>query len=886
MKKLTSTEIRDLWLKFFESKGHEVRPSVSLIPVNDPTLLWINSGVATLKKYFDGTETPTNPRITNSQKSIRTNDIENVGVTARHHTLFEMLGNFSIGDYFKHEAIPWAWEFLTGEDWLAFDPELLYVTYYPKDTETKEIWESIPGFINDHLVPVDDNFWDIGAGPCGPDTEIFYDRGEAFDNLDKDDPENYPGGENERWLEIWNLVFSEFNHMPDDTYQPLPHKNVDTGAGLERLTSVIQGTATNFETDLFMPIIHAVEKLTDGIRYEESSAKVKTSFKVIADHIRAVSFAISDGALPSNEGRGYIIRRLIRRSVMHGRRLGIKELFLSELVPVIADIMGAYYEGLRSNMTFVQEVIHSEEERFHETIEGGEDQLATLIEGLIERQETVISGSQAFTLYDTFGFPLELTQEMANENNMTVDVEGFEREMAQQRERARSARSSQDSMSVQSEIYRKIESNFDFVGYSQYQTNATIEAIIQNDQLIDQVDKHQDNVGVVFNRSPFYAEMGGQVADNGGIYDGDDLIAVITNVKKLPNGQFMHSVTTTDCPLNQGQSYTLKINTDERFKTNQNHSATHLLHKALKTILGEHANQAGSYVGPDRLRFDFSHFGKITEDELKSIEFFVNQMIEDGLDVNITEMPIDEAKSLGAMALFGEKYGNIVRVVNIGGESIELCGGTHVNNTNQISTFKILSESGIGAGIRRIEALTGQAAIEYYRQEEKLLQDVKAQLKVAQSDQLLKRIEQLQQELQQAHSEIESLSTKLVQQSSDDIFKNVIEYQGVTYITARLDGQSDDALRNLGDLWRSKASSDILIVASENDGKVLLFVFVNDKAIEMNVKAGDLIKPLANIIGGGGGGRPQMAQAGGKLPEKIEDMFKATESIIESLLSK
>ena len=885
MKKLTSAEIRDLWLKFFESKGHEIRPSASLIPVNDPTLLWINSGVATLKKYFDGTETPANPRITNSQKSIRTNDIENVGVTARHHTLFEMLGNFSIGDYFKYEAIPWAWEFLTGEEWLNFDPELLYVTYYPKDTETKEIWESIPGFINDHLVPVDDNFWDIGAGPCGPDTEIFYDRGEAYCNLAEDDPENYPGGENERWLEIWNLVFSEFNHMPDDTYQPLPHKNVDTGAGLERLTSVIQDTPTNFETDLFMPIIQAVEALTDHVVYTESSDKVKTSFKVIADHIRAVAFAISDGALPSNEGRGYIIRRLIRRSVMHGRRLGIKTLFLSELVPVIAEIMGTYYQGLRENMEFVQTVIRSEEERFHETIEGGEEQLAELIQSLIEKNETVIPGNQAFTLYDTFGFPLELTQEMASEKNLSVDVEGFEVEMNQQRERARNARTSQESMSVQSEVYRKIDSDFDFLGYTQFQTNATIEYIIQNDAFIDQLGQNQE-AGIVFNRSPFYAEMGGQIADTGGIYDGDDMIAVIDNVKKLPNGQFLHQVMTTDMPLNKGQSYTLKINAEERFKTNQNHSATHLLHKALKTILGEHANQAGSYVGPDRLRFDFSHFGKITEDELKSIEFFVNQMIEQGLDVNITEMPIDEAKALGAMALFGEKYGNIVRVVNIGGESIELCGGTHVNNTNQISTFKILSESGIGAGIRRIEALTGQAAIEYYRQEEKLLHDIKAQLKVVQNDQLLRKIEQMQEELQAAHSEIESLSSKLMKQSSADIFKDNKEYKDLTYITTRLDGQSDEAIRNLGDLWRDKNYSDLLFVASQNDDKVLFFVFANDKAIEQNVKAGDLIKPLAKIIGGGGGGRPQMAQAGGKLAEKIDEMFQSVESVMDTLISE
>ncbi|HBY90314.1 alanine--tRNA ligase [Ruoffia sp. FAM 24228] len=884
MKQLTSAEIRDLFLTFYKGKGHDIRPSASLIPINDPTLLWINSGVATLKKYFDGTETPENPRITNSQKSIRTNDIENVGVTARHHTLFEMLGNFSIGDYFKEEAIEWAWEFLTGEKWLGFDPEKLFVTYYPEDTETKELWEAIPNFDNSHLVPVEDNFWDIGAGPCGPDTEIFYDRGESYNNLAEDDPENYPGGENERWLEIWNLVFSEFNHMPDDTYVPLPHKNVDTGMGLERLVSVIQDTPTNFETDLFMPIIEKIETLTDGIKYSKSN-EGKVSFKVIADHIRAVAFAISDGALPSNEGRGYIIRRLIRRSVMHGRRLGITTLFLSDLVPTITEIMGDYYAELNEKLDFVQSIIKNEEERFHETIGDGELQLENILAQLKEEGKTVVSGEQAFQLYDTFGFPLELTEEMALENNFTVDNDGFEVEMEKQRERARAARSNEESMSVQSEALQAVTSEFEFVGHSQLSSNATIKAIIKDEESLDHLPINEE-AWVFFNRSPFYAEMGGQVADSGGIYDGSELIAEVNDVQKAPNGQYMHKVKPLSMRLNEGQSYTLVVNGKTRLKTNQNHTATHLLHQGLKTILGEHANQSGSYVGPDRLRFDFSHFGKVTDEELKQIEQYVNDFIQNAVNVDINEMPIDEAKALGAMALFGEKYGDIVRVVNIGNESIELCGGTHVSNTNDIGTFKLVSESGIGAGIRRIEALTGQAAIEYYQEKEAILQAVQAELKVQQTQQLLPRIHQLQEELKEAHSKVESLSAKLLQEESGNLFNETEEVEGITFVSVVQENQSTDGLRQLGDVWREKQASNILVAVSNQDDKATLLVFVDDETVAKGTKAGDIIKPLAKLIGGGGGGRPQMAQAGGKKPAGIQDMINAIPEAIKATIKE
>ncbi|MRJ47493.1 alanine--tRNA ligase [Fundicoccus ignavus] len=883
MKQLNSAQVRQMWLDFFEEKEHLILPSASLVPVNDPTLLWINSGVATLKKYFDGTEVPENPRLANSQKSIRTNDIENVGYTARHHTMFEMLGNFSIGDYNKVEAIPMAWEFLTGEKWLNFDPELLYVTYYPEDNETKEIWENIDGFDPTHLVAEEGNFWDIGAGPCGPNTEIFYDRGEAYNDLPEGDPENYPGGENERWLEIWNLVFSEFNHLPDGTYQPLPNKNVDTGMGLERVVSVIQDTPTNFETDLFMPIIKAIETYANGVEFETAEA-LKVSFKVIADHVRAVSFAISDGALPSNEGRGYILRRLIRRSVMHGRKLGIKGAFMSKLVPVIAEIMGDFYHELRQNMAFVQQVILNEEDRFHETIEAGETHLMDIIAELKSAGKNEITGPQAFQLYDTFGFPLELTEEIAQDNNFTVDAAGFDVEMEAQRERARSARSQEESMSVQSAVLQTIDFDFEFVGYEQLSTNGTIKAIVINDELHDQLPARSEG-WVFFNRSPFYAEMGGQVADNGAIFDGPDMLAEVLDVKKAPNGQFMHKLRTLEMPLNINQSYTLTVDRQARIKTNQNHTATHLLHKALKVVLGDHANQAGSYVGPDRLRFDFSHFGKVTDEELKQIASIVNYYIENAVDVDITEMSIDDAKALGAMALFGEKYGDVVRVVNIANESIELCGGTHVTNTNEIGTFKLISESGIGAGIRRIEALTGQAAIADYQAKEQLLTDVQAQLKVQQLDQLAHRIELMQEELKATHSKVESLSAKIMQQESDNLFNDVQTASDITFIGLKLDNQNMDGLRNLGDVWRQKAASNVLVLAAAQDDKANLMVLVDDETVAKGLKAGDLIKPLAKQIGGGGGGRPQMAQAGGKNPAGIDQMLSEIATEITNLMN-
>lgn len=871
MKQLTSNDIRNLFLDFWASKGHKVEPSASLVPVDDPTLLWINSGVATLKKYFDGSVKPDNPRITNVQKSIRTNDIENVGVTARHHTLFEMLGNFSIGDYFKEEAIPWAWEFLTDEKWLGFDPDLLYVTYYPEDTDTKRIWSEKVGLTDEHIVAVADNFWDIGAGPCGPDTEIFYDRGPKFQDLDDSDPEMYPGGENERYLEIWNLVFSEFNHMPDGSYQPLPHKNVDTGMGLERVVSIVQDAPTNFETDLFMPIIHKIEELAGKVKYGKDK-QADVSFKVIADHVRAVSFAIGDRALPSNEGRGYILRRLIRRSVMHGQKLGINRLFLFELVPVVADIMAVYYPEVKANQEFIIKVITNEEQRFQETIHDGLDILYSVFDTIEQNNTQVVPGKDAFKLYDTYGFPLELTEEYAEEKGFTVDKDGFNEEMQSQRNRARAARQVEDSFSVQTRVLGEIDVDSRFVGYDQLVINSELSVLIVEDELQNTANAGE-TVQVIFKETPFYAEMGGQVTDKGLLQDKTGkVVGEVTEVKRAPNGQHLHTVAVKS-QLHVGYVYTLQVDENRRRSITKNHTATHLLHQALKDTLGSHAAQAGSLVAPNYLRFDFTHFGQVTAEELLEMETIVNQKIWDALPVTTLETTIDKAKEMGAMALFGEKYGKEVRVVKVGDYSIELCGGNHVANSQDIGVFKIRSESGIGAGVRRIEAVTSQVAYDYFRQKEAELTAAAQAVKAQQTKEVVTKIEGLKQHLKEIEAEKDSLRSKLMAVESQDIFSNVEEVNGFSYITYHAKNQGMNDLREMADQWRQKASSDVFVVASDLDGKVsLLAAVAKDKT--KSIKAGDLIKEIAPLVGGGGGGRPDMAQAGGKDPSGIPEALK------------
>lgn len=872
MKQLTSAEVRQLFLDFFKSKGHSVEPSASLVPVNDPTLLWINSGVATLKKYFDGSVVPENPRITNAQKSIRTNDIENVGKTARHHTMFEMLGNFSIGDYFKEEAIHWAWEFLTGAEWMAFDPELLYVTVYPKDTEAKRIWHEEVGLPLDHIVEIEDNFWDIGAGPSGPDTEIFYDRGEEFNDLAPDDPENYPGGENERYLEIWNLVFSEFNHKPDGTYEPLPHKNIDTGMGLERMVSIVQNAPTNFETDLFLPIIKQVEDLSGHFQYGDN-AQTDISFKVIADHIRALSFAIGDGALPSNEGRGYVLRRLLRRAVMHGKKLGIDEAFLYKLVPTVGHIMESYYPEILEQQDFIEKVVKNEEERFHETINEGLEILTELLEKVKKEHGDTLAGSDIFKLYDTYGFPVELTEEVAEDEGLKVDHAGFEQEMEAQRTRARNARSTETSMGVQSALLTDIKVDSKFVGYEKEVADSECLVIISDDKLVSQIS--EGAAQLIFAETPFYAEMGGQVADTGEIRDeAGNLVAQVNDVQKAPNGQFLHQVDVVG-EIKEGTNYHLAIDSARRNKIIKNHTATHLLHKALKEVLGSHANQAGSLVAPGHLRFDFSHFGQVTAEELVQMEAIVNEKIWEAIPVGTIETDIDTAKQMGAMALFGEKYGHDVRVVNVGDWSIELCGGVHVKNTEDIGIFKIVSESGIGAGVRRIEAVTSKEAYELLFGEETQLKEIAQIVKSPQIKEVVAKTEQLQQQLRQLQKDNEALASKLANQQAGDVFNNVENAGDLRFIAAQIQVKDMNQLRQLADQWKQKDLSDVLVLATTNEGKVNLLAAMNDKALAAGFAAGDLIKTIAPMVGGGGGGRKDMAQAGGKNPAGIPEALAA-----------
>lgn len=872
MKKLSSSEIRSMFLEFFKEKGHQVEKSASLIPVDDPTLLWINSGVATLKKYFDGSIIPENPRITSSQKSIRTNDIENVGVTARHHTMFEMLGNFSIGDYFKEEAIVWAWEFLTDEKWMGLDPEKMYVTIHPEDHETRSIWEDVVGLPADRVLDEEDNFWDIGEGPCGPNTEIFYDRGQENNNLPEDHPESYPGGENERWLEVWNLVFSQFNHMPDGSYQPLPNKNIDTGMGLERIASIIQDAPTNFETDLFMPIINKIEEIS-GVDYE-TAGDLKVSFKVIADHIRAITFAIADGALPSNEGRGYVLRRLIRRSVMHGRKLNITDLFLTDLIPVVGDIMSDFYPNVVSNREFVTKVVEQEEKRFHETLTEGLEHLMDVFKRLEEKEETVISGKDAFLLYDTFGFPVELTEEYASEREYSVDLEGFKEEMEKQRERARAARTTDQSMQVQSALLTKLTAESEFVGYAGLTAQSTLNTIVFEDEFVDTLTAG-NTAQLVFDQTPFYAEKGGQIGDEGLIFDENgNIVAKVIDTKEAPAGQNLHLAEVLGV-LEVGKEYKLEVTTLRRLLIQRNHTATHLLHQALKDVVGVHANQAGSLVAPDHLRFDFTHLEKVNDEQLAEIERIVNQKIVEAHPVVTTVTSIDKAREMGAMALFGEKYGDVVRVVSIDDYSIELCGGTHVKNTADIGLFKITSESGIGAGVRRIVARTSEGALSWINEQLAILSETAVLTKVQTVEQVVDRVHNLHEEIAELRRENESLQAKLSNAQAADMFENVQTVGDFTLITEKVDAKNIDQLRQIADKWRAENPSDVLVLAIAAGDKVNMLAAVNDKALGAGLKAGDLIKTIAPKVGGGGGGRPEMAQAGGKNPAGIPDAFAA-----------
>lgn len=871
---MKASEIRSKWLEFFESKGHKIEPSAPLVPHNDPSLLWINAGMAPLKPYFDGRVVPDNPRIANSQKCIRTNDIENVGKTRRHHTFFEMLGNFSIGDYFKEEVITWAWEFLTSPQWIGFDPHRLSVTVYPEDTEAFELWNKKIGLPEERIYKLQDNFWDIGEGPCGPCTEIFYDRGDAYGDLN--DPECWPGGENERFLEVWNLVFSQFNHNKDGSYTPLPNKNIDTGAGLERFASILQDVDSNFDTDLFQPIIQQTCKLA-GVTYKQEE-ETDVALKVIADHIRTVVFSVGDGVLPSNEGRGYVIRRLLRRAVRYGKVLGMDKPFLYSLTPVVGEIMGVYYPEVVQKREFIEKVIRTEEERFHETLSDGLAILAEMVDKARKTGSSEISGPDAFKLYDTYGFPFDLTEDFAAEKGMTVDRAGFDQAMQEQRDRARAARQDADSMKVQGGPLADYTVKSEFVGYTDLVTTAKVLEIVHENRFVDLVGTGE-TCQVILDVTPFYAESGGQVSDHGYMTAGDTVLKV-EDVGKAPHGQHVHTVVVESGVLRRGDQVQATVTQEVREDIIKNHTATHLLHKALKEVLGDHVNQAGSLVAPDRLRFDFSHFGSISAEELQDIEQRVNAQIWRSIDVDISLKPIAEAKAMGAMALFGEKYGEIVRVVRVGGYSLELCGGCHVRNTSQIGLFKIVSESGIGSGVRRIEAMTGRAAYEYLDGQLQLLRDAAGLLKSNIAD-VPKRIDGLLAQLKEISRENESLKAKLSGIEAGSLTDQVKQVNGVALLAAEVSAGDMETLRNIVDQMKSKLGSAVIVLGASADDKVNLVAAVTPDLVSRGYHAGKLIKEVAALCGGSGGGRPDMAQAGGKDPSKLKEAIQSVEKLVE-----
>ncbi|MCL4910681.1 alanine--tRNA ligase [Streptococcus suis] len=872
MKNLSSAQIRQMWLEFWKSKGHSVEPSANLVPVNDPTLLWINSGVATLKKYFDGSVIPDNPRITNAQKSIRTNDIENVGKTARHHTMFEMLGNFSIGDYFRDEAIEWGFELLTSPEWFAFPKDKLYMTYYPDDMDSYNRWIAL-GVEPSHLIPLEDNFWEIGAGPSGPDTEIFFDRGTDFD------PENIgirlleEDIENDRYIEIWNIVLSQFNAdpaVPRSEYKELPNKNIDTGAGLERLAAIFQGAKTNFETDLFLPIIREVEKIS-GKTYDQDGDNM--SFKVIADHIRALSFAIGDGALPGNEGRGYVLRRLLRRASMHGQRLGITEPFLYKLVEIVGNIMESYYPEVLEKRAFIEKIVKSEEESFARTIHTGSQFAEQLMDKLAAEGKSEIDGRDIFKLYDTYGFQVELTEELAEHRGMTLDIAGFEAAMKEQQDRARASVVKGGSMGMQNETLAAITEESTFV-YGQTALEASLSVIVADNARTEAVSEGQ--ALLVFDQTPFYAEMGGQVADHGFVKNATgDIVATVIDVQKAPNGQPLHTVELS-ASISVGQTYTLEIETKRRKGVEKNHTATHLLHAALHNIIGEHATQAGSLNEQDFLRFDFTHFEAVTAEELRRIEEEVNEQIWNAIPVVTVETDIDTAKEMGAMALFGEKYGKEVRVVTIGDYSVELCGGTHVGNTAEIGIFKILKEEGIGSGTRRIIAVTGREAFLAYRDQEDALKEVAATIKSPQIKEVPNKVESLAQQVRDLQKENAALKEKAAAAAAGDVFKDVKDANGIRYIASQVQVSDAGALRTFADNWKQKDYSDVLVLVAAIGDKVNVLVASKSS----DVHAGNLIKVLAPIVAGRGGGKPDMAMAGGSDSSAIQTLLN---SVAENL---
>ena len=870
MKYRTGNEIRQLFLDFMIEHGHMIEPSASLVPINDPTLLWINSGVAALKKYLDGSEKPKCNRIANAQKCIRTNDIENVGKTSRHHTFFEMLGNWSIGDYFKEYSLKMSWEFLTSEKWIGFDPKRIYVTIYPDDTQSYDIWTKEIGLDPSHILKSYDNYWEIGEGPCGPDSEIYYDRGPEYDPKGIGEKLFFEEMENDRYIEVWNNVFSQYNAVEGvdrKDYKELPQKNIDTGMGLERLTCLVQNVETNFDTDLFIPIIKKIEEYTT-IKYSEN----KMAYRVIADHIRTCVFALADGATFSNEGRGYVLRRVIRRAMRYARKLNINKPFLYELVDVVCENMKFFYPYLLDRKDFVKKLILKEEESFIQTLANGEKLLNNEIDNV---KDDVLSGEVIFKLYDTYGFPKEMTIEAAEEKGLKCDIDGFNKCMENQKQMSRNARDVEESMHAQSLDLLNFNEKFTFTGYEKLEDESKVIALFVDGK---RVDKIADEGDIIFEHSCFYATSGGQIADTGYVYN-DNVKAFVSDVKKAPNGQFLHHIKVENGEVVEGINLKQEVNKVDRMNIKANHSSLHLLQSALRTVLGSHVAQAGSYVCKDYARFDFTHFEKVNDEQLKEIEKLVNQYINNQYEITTQVMNIDEAKQSGAIALFDEKYGDTVRVVSMGDVSKEFCGGTHASNTADLGSFKIVSEESIGSGIRRIECLTKMKSYEEFKSLENKLNTIKNEVKAQSIDTIEDKITALKNENAQLNNELKKIKEKLLNEEANSLVNNAKNNGKFKYLLLSLDKYSGD-LKSYAVNLRSKIDNGFVFLINKNDEKLSMVAAAGDKATSNGIKCGEIISKACAMANGKGGGRPDLAQGGGSKANPA-DILNEIESLIK-----
>ncbi len=878
MQQMGLNEIRSKFLKFFESKDHYLKESASLVPHNDKSLLLINSGMAPLKNYFAGVEVPPSVRMTTCQKCIRTGDIENVGKTARHGTFFEMLGNFSFGDYFKEQSITWGWEFVTQH--LNIPQEKVWVTVYEEDDEAFEIWENQIKIPKERIVRLgkDDNFWEIGIGPCGPCSELYFDRGEEYGC---DNPDCKPGCDCDRYLEFWNHVFTQFDRDEEGNYGQLEHKNIDTGMGLERMACIMQGVDTIFDVDTIKHILNTVENMA-GVKYGKGG-KTDVSIRIITDHIRAVSFLVADGVLPSNEGRGYVLRRLLRRAARHGKLLGIKENFLYKLVDEVIKVSGEAYPELVEKENYIKKVIRIEEEKFNETIEQGMEILASYIAQLKKNGETTLSGENAFKLYDTYGFPVDLTKEILEEEHLSIDEEAFNEEMNKQRERARSARGNMDGESWKEDPLSKLDSSVasTFEGYNELENSGIIKAIVKDNEIVESAVAG-DKVVVVLDQTTFYPEGGGQAGDAGLLVNkNEDIVVEVIDTKKGANNTIKHIGLVKSGMINTGEKLSTIVDKEIRMASARNHSATHLLHKALKEVLGDHVNQAGSLVTSERLRFDVTHFEAITKEELKVIEEKVNNVILESLNITCENMSINDAKNKGAMALFGEKYGDEVRVVSMGDYSIELCGGTHLTNTSQIGMFKILSEGGVAAGVRRIEAITGRAVYNYLKEKEEVISNVCSNLKTKE-DSLSQKVTSLIEENKSLSKELHDMKTKMSLQAIDSVLDSKVDVNGVNLVTTKFEGMDMNTLKEVADNLRDKLVSGVVVLANIADDKLNLVVTSTKDAVDKGVHGGNIVKAIAQVAGGKGGGRPNMAQAGAPDVSKVDEALNHASEVLKS----